>query len=523
MRLLLERLAHEERGAMMVVVIGFLPVAIALGAFVIDAANGFEHRRHLQLQADAGVLAAAQEMTRCFTDPAGANAAITAQAGAYSGAVVNAQVGGPAAQARVRTVLNGSGYDSVSGSEGLPCDTGIIDLKLTEQDSPAFFASIDPFDVHAHARVEALRLQSSERLLPIAAEDPVPRSAKAIFVNEATGEVLASTPLQANGSDGDLSILDNSSAPVSVPITAEHVGVRIALSGKSSVGDCGDALVACYDAGDPGSGHPAHPRLVGEPARSAGTTPPHSALRDAHPGDMRGRVLQRALRRLLGRRRRQGGVRRPRRRREPLGHGREGPYPMAYDPTVGTWSSGAVVPVAADSGPVSIGLEWEQKTRHGRRGHLQEDGWQPVQGQLRDGAAHVQRDARPLRPDRARRGPPGTTAGANSFERCSAVQSSCTVSLVVKIGIKGALALSEPDDPPVRLRVVGGSQNQSLDCDPATSNLKDELAHGCRTRYYGRNTGTACPGSQHPLGDTRSRGSASRCRPVTPPTRSPRA
>jgi hypothetical protein len=50
------------------------------------------------------------------------------------------------------------------------------------------------------------------------------------------------------------------------------------------------------------------------------------------------------------------------------------------------------------------------------------------------------------------------------------------------------------NDPVVSLRVIGGSQNQSLDCDPAASKLKDELAFGC-VPQYAKNTGTACPGS----------------------------
>ena len=498
MRALLERLAHEERGAMMVIVIGFLPVAIALGAFVIDAANGFEHRRHLQLQADAGVLAAAQEMTRCLTDPAAANAAIEQEAGAYAGAVVNAQVGGAAAQARVRTVLNGTSYDAPSLSDGLPCDTGIIDLKLTEQGTPAFFAAIDPFDVHAHARVEALRLQSSERLLPIAAEDPIPRSAKAIFVNEATGEVLATTPLQANGSDGDLSIYDNSGAPVSVPITAEHVGVRIALSGKSTVGDCGEALVACYDAGGPNSGIVHIRGWSGAGTVSGGNGAPiargvsltRGTCPDAYFSELTAGCSV--------------GVEAKVEFGAPAGDvslwatvGRDR-YAMTYDPTLGTWTSGAVVPVGADSGPVSIGLEWEQRTGTIGAEPCKKTGNNPCKGSF--GTVQRTFSATPSRSGPIERAEvlQGVTAGANSLERCSSAQSSCTYDLVARIGIRGTLALSQVNGPPVRLRVVQGSQNQSLDCDPATANLKDELAQGCGPGYA-RNEGTACPDSPNTL------------------------
>jgi hypothetical protein len=78
------------------------------------------------------------------------------------------------------------------------------------------------------------------------------------------------------------------------------------------------------------------------------------------------------------------------------------------------------------------------------------------------------------------------------------VQSSCTHGLVARIGIEGTLALSQVNGPPVRLRVVQGSQNQSLDCDPAKANLKDELAEGCGPAYA-RNEGTSCPSSPNTL------------------------
>jgi hypothetical protein len=48
------------------------------------------------------------------------------------------------------------------------------------------------------------------------------------------------------------------------------------------------------------------------------------------------------------------------------------------------------------------------------------------------------------------------------------------------------------------LRLVGGSQNQSLDCDPAISQFKDELAAGCAPTYA-KNTGSPCPGGASAL------------------------
>lgn len=42
--------------------------------------------------------------------------------------------------------------------------------------------------------------------------------------------------------------------------------------------------------------------------------------------------------------------------------------------------------------------------------------------------------------------------------------------------------------------MTGGSQNQSIDCDPDLPNLRDEIAHGCAPAYE-INTGDACPGN----------------------------
>ena len=83
------------------------------------------------------------------------------------------------------------------------------------------------------------------------------------------------------------------------------------------------------------------------------------------------------------------------------------------------------------------------------------------------------------------------------------MQTSCTHDLVVRIGVKGSLQnAADASDPIVELRVAGGSQNQSLDCDPNLSHLKEELATGCSPQYS-RNTGTApCPGSATTLWGT---------------------
>ena len=92
-------------------------------------------------------------------------------------------------------------------------------------------------------------------------------------------------------------------------------------------------------------------------------------------------------------------------------------------------------------------------------------------------------------------GAPGTF-WADSFQSNASPN---THKLVVKLGITASLQNAQSvGDPIVALRVIGGSQNQSLDCDPNTSNLSDELAIGCRPTYS-KNTGQTCPNSPSAL------------------------
>ena len=127
---LFDRLHRDERGSVLLFVIGFLPIAFAVAAFVIDVGNGAEHRRHLQLQADAGALAAAQDFNGCFLDENAANNAIEAQALSYSGTDHNPQVGAGDPQARVQQRSTPPTTTTPSFSDGAPCDRGYVDVKL---------------------------------------------------------------------------------------------------------------------------------------------------------------------------------------------------------------------------------------------------------------------------------------------------------------------------------------------------------------------------------------------------------
>jgi hypothetical protein len=253
----------DERGAVLVLFAVFAPIAILLAAFAIDAGNWFVHKRHLQLQADAGALAAAQAFQPC------SNSGIEQTARQYSGIsgtpLYNAQIGGTSPN-NIHELINSQTYygqatpvDS-SASTAAPCASQMVDLKLTETQLPWYwraFSSVPYID--AHARVQIFQKTTDTGAEPISVNENAPRAAKAYFINESNGNVVAQVPLTNQGpnSFGE-EIWNNASAPVSLPVNATNevnkqkvgnLGVRIALSGDPTNTTCpsNSQLVSCFD------------------------------------------------------------------------------------------------------------------------------------------------------------------------------------------------------------------------------------------------------------------------------------
>ena len=395
----------------------------------------------------------------------------------YGGRHHNPQIGGADAQGRVLTVLNSGSYDGPSGSLGEPCETGFADVKLTEKDSPPFFDLFGNHDYHGHARLQVLRLQSSDKLLPIAVEDPTPRAARAIFVDETTGATLAETPLKQNGSQDGLAIWDNSQAPVPVPITRRARGrphrARRRVLHRLRRTTSSPATTPAPRTGDilHIQGWSAEGTVTQTPAERASgpAARPQRLARQGH--------LHRSL--LLLRRRppAPSGVRAsvdfgadPAKVGAKLTANVGGrSYPMTYDPVTQTWSSGDVpVPAtlrAAGRCP-RVGGDQGQDRRQTCNGQ------ESLRGHLRRPAARIQRDARPLRQIALAEVSESGVAWTNSLQRCSTVLPSCDHSLVVKIGVAGTLGLSDLGDPAgAAARRRSGSQTQSarLRSRPSTS------------------------------------------------------
>jgi hypothetical protein len=275
-----------ERGAVLVLVALLAPVFVALLIYVIDVGNWNEHQRHLQVQADAAALAAAQGFQPC------SNSNIYSRAGEYSGAAsvstpsgpvssasdpgpasdpvapFNKQVGGTSA-GNIHVLVNSKTFynqpstslpktpDDTTASD--PCNppagqAPMVDVKETETGLPWYFkafASV-PY-INAEARVSIFRETTANDAEALAVADSSAVAARAYFVNEDNNAILASVPLSDLGQNAQgQEVWGNPSAPSALAITktsgsVAHIGVIIALSGNPNDTTCGHTFVQCFD------------------------------------------------------------------------------------------------------------------------------------------------------------------------------------------------------------------------------------------------------------------------------------
>ncbi len=256
----------DEHGAVLVTFALFAPVMILLAAFTMDAGNWFLHKRHLQVQADAAVFAAAREFQPCINGNiykragqyGGATSVATPSAGTESSAtpIFNEQIGGTP-QGNIHEVINSERYYQQSSPVDTtvdprsPCQTfeegnGMVDVKITETGLPWIWQKLLSVEhINAHARVEILQERNPAGLEPLAIAESAPAAVEAFFVNEDKGnEVIAKAALTNLGSNGKgQNVWANSEAPLAVPLTKTNfttarIGVRLALAGKAPVTEC---------------------------------------------------------------------------------------------------------------------------------------------------------------------------------------------------------------------------------------------------------------------------------------------
>jgi Putative Flp pilus-assembly TadE/G-like len=259
------RSVRHEAGQVVVFFALLIPVIFGLAAIVMDVGNWFVHKRHLQTQVDAAVLAAAPHFVGCFHDPIAANLAISSRALGYAGdtlrpgtllagsppTTTNLQLQEPG---DVRVVLNANRYwqpsdGMVPGTNGYgldntldssdpdsladPCNERYVDAKATDEDAPPLWGLI-PFtpSPKAHAKVQAFDIESAFGMLPWAVPEIDPARVAALFVNEDTGAIVQKQLLDPGGPTAAYSMWQTAPSQPSVVFGpgTENVGVVILVS-----------------------------------------------------------------------------------------------------------------------------------------------------------------------------------------------------------------------------------------------------------------------------------------------------
>ena len=255
----------SERGQVVVLFALLVPVIFAIGAIVLDVGNWYVHKRHLQTQVDAAVLAAAPHFVGCFHDPIAANLAIRDRALGYAGdtlrlgtlvdgmppTTTNTQLQEPD---DVRVAINANRYwqpsdgmvpgtngygldDKLDSSDpdslGDPCNESYVDAKATDEDAPPLWGLL-PFspDPKTHARVQAFDIESAFGMLPWAVPEIDPARVAALFVNEDTGAIVQKQLLDPGGPSTPWSMWQTAPLQPSVVFgeAIENVGVVILIS-----------------------------------------------------------------------------------------------------------------------------------------------------------------------------------------------------------------------------------------------------------------------------------------------------
>jgi hypothetical protein len=245
------RRASEENGATLVIVAIWLPLIIVMGLFVVDAANLFVHKRHLQVQADAAVLAASQDIGVVGNCDEATLENTVQSYGGLNGSTINAQIGGTPAS-RVLWALNSTTYPRGGDTDTtvdtrVPCAGTMIDLKLSEVDLPRFthIAGIGITDhVNAHARVSFKTASTSKGMRPFTALDFQAKNVEAQMIDEDTGTALTGWfQLDQKNTGAPAGTAYSNSTATNVPVGAavKNVGVRVRVT-------TGASTVTTYDA-----------------------------------------------------------------------------------------------------------------------------------------------------------------------------------------------------------------------------------------------------------------------------------
>lgn len=507
------RIAAGERGAVLVTFVLFAPVAILFVAFVIDASNSWLHVRHLQVQADAAALASAQAFQPC------SNSAIATTAQQYGGVsgtpLYNVQIGGTPA-ANIHQLINSQTFYNQASpvdttvSTASPCTGMMVDVKMTETNLPWYVQVLNsafngvPY-INAQARVEIRQKTQGHGFLPIALNENTPRTARAYFIDESTGTVLASVPLTDQGANGQgQEIWNNVGSPVAVTINKPNIGVRIALSGDATNTACPPTsqLVNCFDLSGPNTtlvhiqgwsnlltGSVASPK-----ARSA-TLQPGSCSDGYFSNTVANCRIGVSAKVDVGPTPNPIGV--------TVSAVVSGSTPSALSynlsgPSAGLWTGSAPLAAASGSNQVDLLVKCDKTVKNsvcsgGSTAVTLPDVQRTYSAGVNSGSIQTAAIIE------------NSLSGADSFQVCETGNSACTHNLVVSITTAGSLANAQQyTDPTYTMRFGSGtsaSQTGAIACLPGgQGGFKTNLINGCSGSYATNpeGAGWACPDTASP-------------------------
>jgi hypothetical protein len=167
----LARRLRRQDGSILPMVAMLMVVILGMAAFAIDISGLYVSQRHLQFQADAAVLAGANQYVKnpgstCASQKTAIQQVATQYAGVGSGAVSSNNEAG-----------------AVSATVNVDCTNAYVDASLTNSSPPSFFSGI--FGVHptvgAHARASLLQVtqEGGSQVLPYAISQ-----SQAVFNNQ---------------------------------------------------------------------------------------------------------------------------------------------------------------------------------------------------------------------------------------------------------------------------------------------------------------------------------------------------
>jgi Flp pilus assembly protein TadG len=512
-------LASDQQGAVLVIFALFAPVAILLAAFTMDAGNWFLHKRHLQVQADAAVFAAAREFQPCL------DTSVYSRAGQYGGAgsvstpsgtvssttpLRNEQVGGTA-QSNIHELINSKRYYEQSSPvdstavEQPPCAASMVDVKLTETDVPWYWRVLSTVPhINAHARIEILQELNPAKVEPLAVVESAPIAAEAYFVNEDNNSaVIAKTPLKNLGPNGQgQDVWANSETPLAVSLaktngSTAHIGVLIALSGKKSDTTCPThEYVKCFDES---KGPLLH--VAGYSSDGTGTvTAPLArkvALSNPSPNTCTDGYFSNASSNCtftISAKLDYGSAITKGMTIFPQIGGTKEKTSLTFNAGTGLWTGTASLPAGSGSREVSLVVECKKEAGS------------PCE-KTSNSSATIKNVHRIYAASESGSGPitgawisevGGAAQGANSFEACEG----CTHKLVVTVDVGGSLADAQKFSDPVYHMRFGSPQAEVVGCEPGKeasgSDYRDSLSKGCQHRYKINTSDPNCTSKTEP-------------------------